>query len=98
MPAAKAFAGSAGEKVSMYRYASTVGNGLVARSGAEGQEGPADETLRGEAGGRLALLEPRGEGGLRLGLIARVREEIAAGTYDTPEKLEIALGRLLERF
>jgi hypothetical protein len=81
----------------MYRYASTGGNGLALRSRAGGQEGPAEETFGGVAGGRLGLLEPRGEGGLRLGLIARVREEIAAGTYDTPEKLEIALGRLLER-
>jgi hypothetical protein len=31
----------------------------------------------------------------RVDLVARVRKEIAAGTYDTPEKWEIALGRLL---
>jgi hypothetical protein len=30
-------------------------------------------------------------------LIARVRREIAAGTYDTPEKWEAALERLLDR-
>jgi hypothetical protein len=34
---------------------------------------------------------------MRLELIARVRREIAAGTYDTPEKWEAALSRLLER-
>jgi hypothetical protein len=34
---------------------------------------------------------------VRLDLVQRVREEIADGVYDTPEKLEIALGRLLDR-
>lgn len=34
---------------------------------------------------------------IRFELVARVRREIAAGTYDTPEKMEIALARLLER-
>jgi hypothetical protein len=38
---------------------------------------------------------------VRHDLIARVRKEIAAGTYDTEEKWEVALDRLcrrLERF
>ncbi len=30
-------------------------------------------------------------------LVERVRREIAAGTYDTPEKWETALDRLLDR-
>lgn len=33
---------------------------------------------------------------MRLDLIERVRREIAAGTYDTPEKWEKALDRLLD--
>lgn len=33
----------------------------------------------------------------RAELVARVRREIAEGTYDTPEKFDIALERLLER-
>lgn len=33
---------------------------------------------------------------VRAGLVARVRREIASGTYDTPEKLEVALGRMFE--
>jgi Anti-sigma-28 factor, FlgM len=33
----------------------------------------------------------------RADLVARVRREIADGTYDTPEKFEIALDRLLDR-
>jgi hypothetical protein len=39
----------------------------------------------------------RSPSGIRLDLVNRVRAEIAAGTYDTPEKWEIALDRLLER-
>ena len=34
---------------------------------------------------------------IRMDLVARVRKEIAAGTYDTPEKWEAALERLLDR-
>jgi len=45
-----------------------------------------------ESGGVLTL-DPVDE--IRHELVARVRREIAAGTYDTPEKLEIALDRLL---
>jgi hypothetical protein len=38
----------------------------------------------------------RGEG-VRTELVERVRREIAAGTYDTPERWEAALDRLAER-
>jgi hypothetical protein len=34
---------------------------------------------------------------IRLALVNRVRREIAEGTYDTPEKWEAALDRLLDR-
>jgi hypothetical protein len=34
---------------------------------------------------------------LRLELVERIRREIAAGTYDTQEKWEAALDRLLDR-
>ena len=37
------------------------------------------------------------DGGIRVALVARVRQEIADGTYDTPEKLEAALDRLIGR-
>jgi hypothetical protein len=37
------------------------------------------------------------EGGFRADLVARVRKEIAAGTYETPEKLQAALERLLAK-
>jgi len=39
---------------------------------------------------------PEPEAGLRLGLIERVRREIAEGVYDTPEKWEMALDLLLD--
>lgn len=35
-------------------------------------------------------------GEIRSELVARVRSEIAAGTYETPEKLDAALDRLLD--
>ena len=34
---------------------------------------------------------------IRMELVARIRKEIAAGTYDTEEKWEAALDRLLDR-
>ncbi len=34
---------------------------------------------------------------IRFELVARVRREIAAGVYDTPEKMDLALARMLER-
>jgi hypothetical protein len=36
-----------------------------------------------------------GPDGVRHELVRRVRREIASGVYDTPEKLELALERLL---
>lgn len=41
--------------------------------------------------------KPKFEPEVRTELVQRVRGEIAAGTYDTPEKWEEALDRLLER-
>jgi hypothetical protein len=37
------------------------------------------------------------DNGIRKELVARVRKDIAAGIYDTPDKWEAALDRLLER-
>lgn len=36
--------------------------------------------------------------GIRMDLVNRVRAEIAVGTYDTPEKMEIALQKMLDSF
>lgn len=54
--------------------------------------GPADQldiSPAGEAAAQAA------ESGIRADLVARVRSEIAAGTYETPEKLDAALDGLL---
>lgn len=40
---------------------------------------------------------PQPDADIRVDLVERVRREIAAGTYDTPEKWAVALQRLLER-
>ncbi|HVK14363.1 MAG TPA: hypothetical protein VM597_36825 [Gemmataceae bacterium] len=42
-------------------------------------------------------MTPSVEAPVRQDLVARVRLEILAGTYDTPEKLSAALDRLAER-
>jgi hypothetical protein len=39
----------------------------------------------------------RGPRKIRTELVERVRAEIAAGTYDTPDRFQAALERLLER-
>src|SRR5262245_14400930 len=54
---------------------------------AESDRTPAPANPDGGAGATL----------FRAGLVAEVRREIAAGTYDTEEKWEIALDRLLKR-
>lgn len=36
------------------------------------------------------------EADIRHDLVARIRSEIEAGTYDTPEKLSIALERMID--
>jgi hypothetical protein len=54
----------------------------------------ANSTLEGAV---ATVSDVADEDEIRLDLVSRVRAEIAAGTYDTPEKWEVALGRLLER-
>ena len=39
---------------------------------------------------------PAGEPEIRIELVQRIRREIAAGTYETPEKWDAALDRLLD--
>jgi hypothetical protein len=57
-------------------------------------QGPAFR-ITSVGGGPVAT--DRREQPIRQGLVFRIRREIAAGSYDTPEKLEYALGRLLEQ-
>jgi hypothetical protein len=68
------------------------------RRGAAGRVGRARRTPRpATPTGPARLLEaPRmaPDPDVRQELVARVRQEIRAGTYDTPEKLEAAIDRL----
>jgi anti-sigma28 factor (negative regulator of flagellin synthesis) len=41
--------------------------------------------------------KPSADPNFRADLVERIRREIAEGTYETPEKWEIALDRLLKR-
>ncbi len=62
-------------------------------------EGPISGTRdwwRGGAASPLTGQAPT-EPLFRAGLVEEVRRQIAAGTYDTPEKWEAALDRLLDR-
>lgn len=69
------------------------------RRGAAGRPGRARLSVAGLA--RLmegpAVNSPAHDADVRQDLVARVRQEIQAGTYDTPEKLEAALDRLADR-
>lgn len=50
-----------------------------------------DISPAGEAAAQAA------ESGIRADLVARVKSEIAAGTYETPEKLDAALDSFLDQ-
>jgi negative regulator of flagellin synthesis FlgM len=43
-----------------------------------------------------AAVQATETGGVRQDLVNRIRSEIAAGTYETPDKLDAALNRLLD--
>ncbi len=61
--------------------------------------GPADQLDISQAAEAAVQASESGatEGGeIRAELVARVRSEIAAGAYETPDKLEAALDRLLD--
>ena len=50
--------------------------------------------------GRASRSEPLGSAessssGVRFELVNRIKREIAAGTYDTPDKMDIAMDRLI---
>ncbi|NQU75039.1 MAG: flagellar biosynthesis anti-sigma factor FlgM [Planctomycetes bacterium] len=55
----------------------------------------ADDTveisLQARIASKLAEIPP-----IRAGLVARVKAEIQAGTYETPEKLDVAIENLLK--
>jgi len=43
-----------------------------------------------------AAIQAAETGGIRQDLVGRIRSEIAAGTYETSDKLDVALNRLLD--
>jgi hypothetical protein len=75
----------------MYRHGPSCLQGPVSRSRPWWTTGAAADV----AADRLRC--SAGDSGIRLDLVARVRAEIAAGVYETPEKWERALSRLLEQ-
>jgi anti-sigma28 factor (negative regulator of flagellin synthesis) len=77
----------------MYRPVSVAARRFVSRS----KDGPGEELDRARSDAVKTSAGAGASKGMRLDLIARVRQEIADGTYDTPEKWEAALDRLLER-
>jgi|YNPMSStandDraft_1061717.scaffolds.fasta_scaffold01250_7 negative regulator of flagellin synthesis FlgM len=78
--------------------AQSLGPPHVARLDPSARPSPAapiqDELTISEAAEALERARQAPE--IRADLVARVRAEIAAGTYETPEKLAIALDRLLD--
>ena len=59
--------------------------------------GPISKNRRSWKNGTQAPRPPRDETRVRTELVERIRREIAEGAYETPEKLQIALERLLNR-
>jgi negative regulator of flagellin synthesis FlgM len=43
-----------------------------------------------------AAVEAAESGGIRQDVVNRIRAQIAAGTYETPDKLDVAVERLLD--
>jgi len=81
--------------MTMIRQGSTCRKGLVQGSQAwESKDASRSARSRVAIGGSDSAAP---DGGIRVDLVARVRKEIADGTYDTPEKLEAALERLIAR-
>jgi hypothetical protein len=64
---------------------------------ASGLSGPVSKARRSWSKSNAAPQPPRDPTQVRAQLVDRVRREIAEGTYDTPEKLQIALERMLHR-
>jgi len=81
----------------MYRHASTCLVGPMKRLYGLGKENPAENSLDVESPSARENPSNRKIRGIRQKLVSRVRAEIAAGTYDTPEKFEIALERMLNQ-
>lgn len=54
-----------------------------------------DSVQFSEAARNVSTMNAPESGAIRFDLVNRVRSEIASGTYETPEKLDVALKRML---
>lgn len=94
-----ALAAGRGRRSVMFRHGPTCLSGPVTRA----RPWWGDSKTRRNAKGRDAVMDKpatecsREDRPIRADLVERVRREIAEGTYDTPEKWEKALDRLVER-
>ncbi|MEN6665637.1 MAG: flagellar biosynthesis anti-sigma factor FlgM [Phycisphaerae bacterium] len=68
--------------------------GPIASKGAAHRLGQAADTVEISTAAKLAM-KIRDVPEVRTELIARVKEEIAAGTYETPEKIDAAIEKLM---
>ena len=71
-------------------------NGPQSGKSAAGTADQLDISQAAEAAIQASESGAAGGGEIRADMVARVRSEIAAGTYETPEKLDLALDRLLD--
>lgn len=67
----------------------------AAQKAAEPMHGADQLDISHEA--QMASRANEATGDFRADLVASIRSQIQAGTYDTPEKLDIAVGRLFDR-
>jgi negative regulator of flagellin synthesis FlgM len=69
--------------------------GKTAGTGSTGAAGKADRVeISAAANAALAATE---SGRVRTDLVNLIRGQIAAGTYDTPEKMDVAMERMLDQ-
>jgi negative regulator of flagellin synthesis FlgM len=67
----------------------------VAKSSAGGSSAAIQDELQ-ISDAAMAMEQSGEQSGIRSDRVAQIRAQIADGTYETPEKMEIALGRLLD--
>ncbi len=79
----------------MHRNATLLLKGTARKRGRR-QQGR-DETIHTGRAGQERADTPGSQEGIRHGLVARVRAEIASGAYDTEEKLHAAIERMMRR-
>lgn len=68
----------------------------VRGSAAQGADGAAAASDQLDISAAADAAAAAAEGDVRSDLVARVRQEIAAGSYETPERLDGAIERLLD--